>query len=114
MSTQTNISNCEICGDKSWLVEDTRYDSTEEHCLNDKCRFYHVDSGTLKYENPDSSGVNPHAFDGNGVHTLEGWKHTLECFGFKQYEKCGHVDQDNEDDSVICEDCESIMEESDE
>ena len=52
MGTHNSESNCEICGGRSHLVEDSRYDSREEHCLNENCRHYNVDSGTLKEENP--------------------------------------------------------------
>ena len=34
MGTHNSESNCEICGGRSHLVEDSRYDSREEHCLN--------------------------------------------------------------------------------
>ena len=53
MGTSSGESNCEICGGKSFLVEDTHYNSTEEHCLNENCRHYNVDSGSLKKENPN-------------------------------------------------------------
>ena len=39
MGTSSGESNCEICGGKSFLVEDTRYDSSEEHCLNENCNL---------------------------------------------------------------------------
>ena len=97
MGTHTSYSECEVCGGESWLVEDTHYDSTEEHCLNDKCRFYYVNSGKLKYENPN-------CFDGVGVETPEGWKNMLENIGYKKCEKCGIV-EGKCDDSPLCEEC---------
>ena len=97
MGTSSGESNCEICGGKSFLVEDTRYDSSEEHCLNENCRHYNVDSGSLKKENPN-------CFDGVGVETPEGWKNMLEHIGYKKCEKCGIV-EGKCDDSPLCEEC---------
>ena len=104
MGTHTSFSNCEKCGGESWLCEDTHYDSTEEHCLNDKCRFYYVNSGKLKYENPNS-------FDGVGFDTPEDWKDMLEHIGYKKCEKCGDVGMNDNEDSPYCQDCETEEEE---
>ena len=105
MGTHTSESNCEICGSESWLCEDTHYDSTEEHCLNENCRYYYVDSGTLKEEDPN-------AFDGTGFNTPEEFKEFLEDFNFKKCEKCGNVDYPhNEESPYYCEDCETEEEE---
>jgi hypothetical protein len=38
-------SECEMCRGQSYLVEDTQYESREEHCLNDKCRHYNIEMG---------------------------------------------------------------------
>ena len=103
MGTHTSFSNCEKCGGESWLCEDTRYDSTEEHCLNENCRYYYVDSGTLKEENPN-------AFDGVGFDTPEDWIEMLDRFGYKKCVKCGKV-EDKCDDSPLCEECETEEEE---
>ena len=35
--------DCEVCRGQSFLVEDTHYESREEHCLNDKCRHYNIE-----------------------------------------------------------------------
>ena len=104
MGTSSGESNCEICGGKSFLVEDTRYDSSEEHCLNENCRHYNVDSGSLKKENPN-------CFDGVGVETPEGWKNMLEHIGYKKCEKCRVVGDDYTKDSPYCQDCETEEEE---
>ena len=104
MGTHNSFSECEVCGGGSWLVEDTHYDSTEEHCLNDKCRFYNVNSGKLKYENPNS-------FDGTGFNTPEEFKEFLEDFNFKKCEKCGDIDTNHNEDSPYCQDCETEEEE---
>ena len=43
MGTSSDMnSECEICGGQSFLVEDSHYDSTEEHCLNENCRYYYL------------------------------------------------------------------------
>ena len=56
MGTHTTESNCEICDGRTILIEDTHYDSSEEHCLNENCRHYNVDSGTMKDEGIDAFG----------------------------------------------------------
>ena len=50
-----SIIICKICGGDSLLIEQPRYDSTtekyrNEKCLNDKCRYYKFDPGTLRTE----------------------------------------------------------------
>ena len=104
MGTHTSFSNCEKCGGESWLCEDTHYDSTEEHCLNENCRYYYVDSGTLKEENPN-------AFDGVGFDTPEDWKDMLEHIFYKKCEKCRDVVGNYVEGSPFCEDCETEEEE---
>ena len=104
MGTSSGESNCEICGGKSFLVEDTHYNSTEEHCLNENCRHYNVDSGSLKKENPN-------CFDGVGVETPEGWKNMLEHIFYKKCEKCGDIGMNDNEDSPYCQDCETEEEE---
>jgi len=99
MGTHTTESNCEICDGRTILIEDTHYDSSEEHCLNENCRHYNVDSGTMKDEGID-------AFGGVGFDTPEGWKDMLECFGYKKCEKCGDANMHFDDDSLFCEECE--------
>tara|TARA_E500000331_G_C16706286_1_gene476124 strand:+ start:119 stop:421 length:303 start_codon:yes stop_codon:yes gene_type:complete len=99
MGTHNSESNCEICGGRSHLLEDTRFDSREEHCLNENCRHYNVDSGTLKYEWED-------AFDGVGFDTPEGWKDMLEHIGYIKCGKCGNVGMIYDEDSPFCVDCE--------
>ena len=37
--------DCEVCRGQSFLVEDTHYESREEHCLNDKCRHCNLEMG---------------------------------------------------------------------
>jgi len=97
--TSSGESECEICGGKSFLVEDTQYNSTEEHCLNEKCRYYNVDAGTLIKENPN-------AFQGVGEDTPEGWLTMLKYIGYKKCEKCGSVDGEWDENSPFCEECE--------
>ncbi len=99
MGTHTSESECEKCGGVSWLCEDTHYDSTEEHCLNESCRHYYVNSGKLKYENPN-------AFDGMGFDTPEDWIEMLDCCGYKKCNKCGKVGTNHNDHSPFCEQCE--------
>ena len=107
MGTSSDMnSECEICGGQSFLVEDSHYDSTEEHCLNEKCRFYNVDSGTLKDECPE------HTFDGSGFRTPDEFKEFLEEMEWKKCEKCGNVDYPhNEESPYYCQDCETENEE---
>ena len=99
MGTNTTESECEKCGGVSWFMVDSEYDLTEEHCLNEKCRYYFVDAGTLKEENPD-------AVDGSGIGTPEGWLDALEVAGYKKCEKCGKVESNQNDHSPLCEECE--------
>jgi len=77
MSTNNSYSECEKCGGKTFTTFDTRYDSNEEHCLNKDCRFFIVNSGTIKDENPN-------AFDGTGHHTLEEFTDVVECLGLEE------------------------------
>ena len=79
---------CEMCGGQSFLVEDTHYESREEHCLNDKCRHYNIEMGI-------------------GVKTLEQFQEFLEDMKLKKCEKCGKVDSPhNEESPYFCEECE--------
>ena len=96
MGTHTSESECEKCGGKSWVVEDTRYKSTEQHCLNENCRHYNVDARTAKNEN---------LLHGVGTNTPEEWLDVLEDAGYKKCSKCGSVDEDMDDSSPLCEDC---------
>jgi ribosomal protein L37E len=41
MGTHTVTSECDRCGSESFLIEDTQFDSTEEHCLNGECGYYY-------------------------------------------------------------------------
>ena len=100
MGTHTSHSKCEVCGGESWLIEDTHYDSTEEHCLNEKCGYYFVDSGTI----PDECVV----INGSGFRTPEEFKEFLEEMEWKKCEKCGNVDYPhNEESPYYCQDCET-------
>jgi len=94
-----SIIICEICGGDSLLREDPRYDSTtekyrDEKCLNDKCRYYKFDCGTLRNEEynffgePNEYKDNP---ESSGFHTPEEWKDLLEYIGYRKCEKCGKV-----------------------
>ena len=102
MGTSSDMnSECEICGGQSFLVEDSHYDSIEEHCLNEKCRFYNVDSGTLKDECPE------HTFDGSGFRTPDEFKEFIEDMGWLKCEKCRDVVGNYVEGSPFCEDCET-------
>ena len=65
--------NCTKCGGKSFFVMDTSYNSEENHCLNEKCGFYIVDSGSMKIDIPEGT-----FFDGSG------YRNTEELLEFKE------------------------------
>jgi len=99
MGTHTSYNECRMCGGTSFLIEDTHYDSTEKHCLNEKCGYYFVDSGTI----PDESVM----INGSGFRTPDEFKEFLDEMEWKKCEKCGVVDHDYNEGSPDCENCET-------
>jgi hypothetical protein len=102
----TNISyiECEKCSEISYLVEDSHYESIELHCLNDECRYYHIDSRTFKDENSN-------AVDETGFSTPSEFKEFLEFMKWNQCETCRNVDSPhwdgrNDESPYYCQDCE--------
>ena len=102
----TNISyiECEKCREISYLVKDSHYESIELHCLNDDCRYYHINSGTFK-------DMNSNAVDGTGFSTLSEFEEFLEFMKWKQCVTCRNVDSPhwdgrNDESPYYCQDCE--------
>ena len=101
MGTHTSYNECRMCGGTSFLIEDTHYDSTEEHCLNEKCGYYFVDSGTI----PDESVM----INGSGFRTPDEFKEFLDEMEWKKCEKCEEKYYNDYGNQTMCDDCENVL-----
>jgi len=78
MGTHVSNSNCTLCNSETVLIECTRYNNSEEHCSNEDCRWYCIDTGNLPEEAIFISG--------EGVHTKENWNLSVKEHWFDDEE----------------------------
>ena len=74
MGTHIDYSTCRECGAETVVIHDTRYQSTEEHCSNEDCRFYDIETGLLPQ---DAIGIT-----GSGFHAKKDWEEEIKSFYF--------------------------------
>ena len=72
MGLDVSKYNCTLCNSETVLIEDTQYNNSEEHCSNEDCRWYCIDTGNLPEEAIFISG--------EGFHAKEDWKEVKELW----------------------------------
>ena len=91
----SGTETCKVCGGKSFFYTEFKELLIEIHCLNEDCGFFKVESG--KHEN----------WNKTDFRTPDEVKEFLDDMELKKCGRCGDVDDDDNEGSPFCEDCET-------